>query len=246
MIKLHFGDCLEIMPEIPDKSIDMILCDLPYGTTSSPWDVVIDFEELWDQYLRIIKPNRAIVLFGIQPFTTKLISSKMEVFKYTMVWNKVKTTGYQIAKIKPLSCHEDLCVFGIGKLLYNPQKTKRDKPRVRTGRVWSEHIAKVPEYNDTRVYDERYPTSIITISNGSNKDRIHPNQKPVELCEYLIKTYSNEGDTVLDNCMGSGATIIAALNTKRSAIGIEKDKEHFLNANTRIMTEFQRRKTMTL
>ena len=227
--KVYQGDCLEIMKGIDDKSIDMILCDLPYGTTTCKWDIIIPFEPLWKQYKRLIKPNSAIVLFGSQPFTTILISSNIAMFKYCNVWVKTKPSGYQIAKIKPLSAYEDICIFGIGRITYNPQMTLRDKPRI--GRVHrTNNQMKVSGggiYIAEKEYTHKYPTTVLNFANGSQKDKIHPTQKPIDLCEYLIKTYSNEGDLVLDSCAGSGTTGKACKNLDRNFILIEKEEKYY-------------------
>jgi site-specific DNA-methyltransferase (adenine-specific) len=243
--KLYHGDCLEVMNIIPDKSIDMILCDLPYGTTACKWDVVIPFEPLWKQYERIIKDNGAIVLFGCNPFTAMLIVSNLKLFKYTIVWNKVSKTDFMNAKNKPLRQHEDLMVFSKGtvancskKLMkYNPQGIK---PGNRSGKqTFAEYTSAtkgkrpcMKDFYETK--NSNYPTSIITFSNANRTRAFFPTQKPVPLLEYLIKTYTDEGKTVLDNCMGSGSTGEAALNTGRFFIGIEKDDYIFEIAKKRI------------
>ena len=227
------------MKQIPDKSIDMILCDLPYGTTACKWDVVIPFEPLWEQYNRIIKDNGAIVLFGVQPFTSDLINSNRTMYKYDLIWNKDLCKNPGLAKIRPLPSFENISIFGNGRITYNPQMEK-GKPyvdiRKRPTNVFNgnEHkygfsgkIVNVVN-NGTR-----YPKSVITIKNPNVKGQ-HPTQKPVALLEYLIKTYTNENETVLDNCMGSGSTGVACLNTNRNFIGIELDKDFFEIAKKRI------------
>ena len=232
-IELIQGECLEKMKDIPDKSIDMILCDLPYGTTACKWDVVIPFEPLWEQYKRIIKDRGAIVLFGSEPFSSYLRMSNIKQYKYDWVWDKVRPSGFQIAKYNPMKRHELISVFQKGSNWY-PQKEKRDKPV--KGRVCSSSDSSPLKYNDgiARVYDEKNPQSILVFSKQSDGKYIHPTQKPVALLEYLIKTYTLEGETVLDNCMGSGSTGVACINTNRNFIGIELDPEYFKIAEKRI------------
>ena len=192
------------MQNIPDKSIDMILCDLPYGTTACKWDTIIPFEPLWEQYKRIIKDNGAIVLTASQPFTSKLVMSNIKMFRYSFVWDKKLTTGHLTCKIMPMKRHEDILVFGKGKIVFNPQLTERKE-----GIIIKKRTEKILGLNDSVYgvhktssgeYSHRQPTSIIEISNANRKNRLHPTQKPVALFEYLIKTYTNEGDLVLDNC----------------------------------------------
>ncbi len=233
-IKLLQGDCLELMKDIPDKSIDMILCDLPYGTTACKWDTIIPFEPLWKQYNRIIKDNGAIVLTATQPFTSALVMSNPKMFKYSWIWDKVKPSGFQVAKYRPMMRQEDVLVFGKGRINYNPIMTRREK--VKTSRVYSSSDSNPLKNNDckNRTYTHKYPQSILTFSNASQKGKVHPTQKPVALLEYLIKTYTNEGEIVLDNCMGSGTTGVACINTNRNFIGIELDPEYFKIAEKRI------------
>ena len=232
MNKVIHGDCLEVMPSIPDKSIDMILCDLPYGTTACKWDTIIPFEPLWKEYKRLIKDNGAIVLTANQPFTSILINSNLPMFKYCWVWDKVRGSGFQVAKYRPMMRHEDVCVFGKGRVEYNPLMTKRDKPV--KGRVASSSESSPLKYSDgiTRTYTHKNPDSVIVFPKPSNA--LHPTQKPVTLFEYLIKTYTNEGETVLDNCAGSGTTAIACINTNRNYILIEKEQEYIGIINKRI------------
>ena len=234
--KIYNEDCLEGMKRIPDGSVDMILCDLPYGTTACKWDNIIPFEPLWEQYERVIKDNGAIVLTASQPFTSVLITSNPNLFKYTWVWNKALAGNGILAKVQPLKIHEDVCVFAKGKVNYFPIMRKgkgrykggiKDKHGTFSGaetpKVWS---------------DEYYPTTILDFSGaGMRSTRIHPTQKPVALFEYLIKTYTNEGETVLDNCMGSGTTAIACMRTGRNYIGFELDEEYYKVAQQRIEDE---------
>ena len=232
--KIHQGDCLEIMKDIPDGSIDMILCDLPYGTTACAWDSIIPFDLLWEQYKRIIKKHGAIVLTAAQPFTSALVMSNPKGFKHEWVWDKVRPSGFQVAKYKPMQRHENALVFTSKgeRVNYFPIMELRDKPV--KSRVASSSKSSPLKYNDgkTRVYTHKNPQSI-TVFPKPNRT-VHPTQKPVPLFEYLIKTYTNEGEIVLDNCMGSGTTAIAALNTNRTFIGIEKEKEYVDIANERI------------
>ena len=236
-IELLQGDCLELMKDIPDKSIDLILCDLPYGTTACKWDTIIPVEPLWEQYRRIAKKNAAIVLTASQPFTTVLIASNMRSFKFCWVWDKVRGVGFQIAKFRPMMRTEDVAVFcnGNGALAtYNPQMVKKEK--IKRSRCYSPSLSNPIAYNDgkERTYTHNYPTNVINASNANQKEKFHPTQKPVALMEYLIRTYTNESDTVLDNCMGSGTTGVACINTNRNFIGMELDENYFKIASKRI------------
>ena len=230
-IKLLQGDCLELMKDIPDGSIDMILCDLPYGTTACKWDSVIPFEPLWEQYKRIIKLNGAIVLTASQPFTTALISSNIKEFRYCWIWDKTKGGNFALAKKQPMKSHEDVCVFYKKQPTYNPEMEERGKVRKKGGGTASDNFGIIPTVSFNNLY---YPKSIIQFSTGSRIDHHHPTQKPVALMEYLIRTYTNKGETVLDNCMGSGTTGVACLNTGRNFIGMEKDETYFHVAKNRI------------
>lgn len=240
LLQLHYGDCLEIMPSIPDGSVDMILCDLPYGITArNKWDEVIPFEPLWEQYERITKPNAAIVLFASGMFTANLMKSNEKLWRYNLVWQKTNPTGHLNAKRMPLRSHEDLCFFYRSLPTYNPQKTTGHKRKVSTAS--HRRNSKVSTNYGEVVYNtydstERFPTSVLTFATDKQQanGKIHPTQKPVALLEYLIKTYSNPGDTVLDNCMGSGSTGVACVNTSRSFIGIEKDPDYYEAAKLRI------------
>jgi DNA modification methylase len=231
-IKLIHGDCLEVMKGIEDHSIDMILCDLPYGTTACKWDTIIPFEPLWEQYKRIIKDNGAIVLTASQPFTSALVMSNIKWFKYEWIWDKVLPSGMQIAKYRPMQRHENILVFCKTTPSYNPIKTLQKE---RTGKIYSKSESSPIKYDNgkTKIYKDKYPQSI-QVFYKREKQSLHPTQKPVALLEYLIKTYSNEGDLVLDNCMGSGSTGVAAVNTNRRFIGIEKDDKYFEIAQKRI------------
>jgi site-specific DNA-methyltransferase (adenine-specific) len=238
MIKLIQGDCLLEMKDIPDKHIDMILCDLPYGTTACKWDTIIPFEPLWEQYKRIIKDNGAIVLTASQPFTSALVMSNIKMFKYCWVWDKHIPRGFQTAKYRPMNRHEDVVVFGIGKLNYYPIKVKRDKPITvknysKRDKISSNDIGKYNDSNKSFTYTDRNPDTIIEGCWEANAGKVHPTQKPVALMEYLIKTYTNEGDLVLDNCMGSGTTMVACKNLNRNGIGIELDEKYYEIAKER-------------
>ena len=239
--KLYRGDCLKVMKRIPDKSVDMILCDLPYGTTACKWDVVIPFEPLWTRYKRIIKDRGAIVLFGSQPFSSVLGYSAIEFLRYSFVWDKKFAGNFVQAKRTPLKTHEDIFVFCVSGCspIYYPQMIDREVPIKSGGNSQSEGKAirmKPKDYVLNKVYNQKYPDSILKYSCRSERG-LHPTQKPVALLEYLIKTYTLEGETVLDNCMGSGSTIVACEHTKRIGIGIEKDKDYFKVAVKRIRTE---------
>lgn len=234
------GDCLEVMKQIPDKSIDMVLCDLPYGSTQCKWDVIIPFDLLWSEYNRVIKDNGAIVLFGSEPFSSTLRLSNIKNYKYDWVWDKVKGTGFLNAKRQPMRNHELVSVFYKKQCTYNPQKTTGHKLKksTRTKELQTEvygEMSKDYTYEST----ERYPRSIQVFSTDTQNSSLHPTQKPVALCEYLIKTYTNEGDVVLDNCLGSGTTAVAAINTNRQFIGIEREPEYVAIAKQRINDALQ-------
>lgn len=232
--ELFCEDCLEKLSGISE--VDMILADPPYGATACKWDSMIPLEPMWKHLKRVIKSNGAIVMTASQPFTTTLIASNMQMFKYCWIWVKTKPSGYQIAKIKPLSKYEDVTVFGIGKLAYYPQMVLRDSPR--TGIVHrTNNQMKVSGggiYREKKTYTHRYPTTVLKVANGSQKGKFHPTQKPVALMEYLIKTYTNVGETVLDFVMGSGTTGVACMNTGRNFIGIEKEIKYYEIAKDRI------------
>lgn len=237
-IQLYNGDCLELMQDIPDKSIDAIICDLPYGTTACKWDSIIDLGMLWKQYKRIIKDNGAIVLTASQPFTTKLISSNYEMFHHEIVWNKRFAANYAQAKTHPLKIHENILVFGI-KPKYYPQMMLRDKPIKKGKNAGAEMYGGISglgraDYNG-KVYTHKYPETIVEYSSRAEKRGLHPTQKPVALMEYLVKTHTNEGETVLDNTMGSGTTGVACINTNRNFIGIELDKDYYEMAKKRLI-----------
>lgn len=247
-IQLLHGDCLELMRDIPAGSIDAVITDLPYGTTACHWDTVIPFERLWAEWKRIIKPRGAVVLFGSQPFTTTLIGSNLDWFKYEFIWRKSSSTNFFHAKNMPIKVHENILVFSDGRIghieqisnsrmTYNPQGVRRvDKLRHDRRHYNSEHGYQRDSHHLTRhIEQDGFPKSIIDISNSDNNERgEHPTQKPVALLEYLIRTYTNPGETVLDCTMGSGTTMVACVNTQRNGIGIELDAGYFAIAKRRI------------
>ena len=230
--ELWHGDCLELMQSIPDGSVDMILCDLPYGTTACKWDTVIPFEPLWAQYRRIAKRNAAIVLTASQPFTTALIASNIKEFRYCWVWKKSRFANQMLAKVQPLKVHEDVVVFYASKATYNPQGLVEVNKTTKQGTRISDNNGggtRKTEYTQTHT---NYPRTVLEFA--SEGKTAHPTQKPVALMEYLIRTYTQEGETVLDNCMGSGTTGVACANTSRRFIGIEKEVKYFDIACRRI------------
>ncbi len=243
--ELWLGDCLELMQNIPDGSVDMILCDLPYGTTACKWDTIIPFDKLWEQYERIIKDNGAIVLTASQPFTSALIMSNIKLFKYTWIWEKDNASNFFAAKFQPLNNTEDIVVFGKGgcnngtknPLRYYPQGVEHIDKDVTNGKSVGGQIGKAHKtaMKEGKTYKQTttgYPFKTLKFKRNGN--HIHPTQKPIELMEYLINTYTIEGDLVLDNCMGSGSTGVACLNTNRKFIGIELDESYFNIAKERL------------
>lgn len=225
------GDCLELMEDISDKSIDLILCDLPYGTTQCKWDSVIPFDDLWKQYNRIIKDRGAIVLFGVEPFSSALRMSNIKNYKYDWIWEKKQGTNQLNAKIQPLRKHENICVFYKKHPTYNPQMEEGSPYTINRNTQTELYNAQKP--SNTVNTGTRYPTTILRFSREL-KNRFHPTQKPVALLEYLIKTYTNEGDIILDNCMGSGSTGVACINTNREFIGMELDENYYKIACERL------------
>lgn len=237
-MQLYHGDCLEVMKQLPDNSIDMVLCDLPYGMTGCKWDCVIPFEDLWAAYKRVCKENAAIVLFGSMPFSAKLVASNLKAYKHDWIWQKNRGSNFACVKYQPMREHESIFVFCYGKPIYNPimqERAESGKGRVKY---------KMQYNTNTNLYGdgfhnirhtirpmERYPSSV---QKFNTEVGLHPTQKPVALCEYLIKTYTNEGMIVLDNCMGSGTTGVACVNLNRDFIGIEKDSHYFDVAKQRI------------
>jgi DNA modification methylase len=231
--QLWLGDCLEEMSRIEDGSIDMILADLPYGTTACKWDVIIPFEPLWKQYKRVIKKRGAVVLFGSQPFTSMLVMSNPAWFKYSLVWDKKFAGNFNNAKYQPMMTFEDVLIFGNGRITYNPQMTKRDKPIKGGGFTASQSIKQKTLEPLRKVYTDKYPVAILEYPRALGKAG-HPTQKPVALLSYLIKTYTNPGELVLDNTCGSGSTLEAAELNGRNSIGIEKDAGYFEIARNRL------------
>ena len=228
-IELIQGDCLEKMKDIPNKSIDLILADLPYGTTACKWDTIIPFEPLWEQYKRIIKDNGAIVLTASQPFTSALVMSNVKMFKYEWVWEKEQGVNFLLSKKQPLKITENILVFSKNQTVYNPQMTIGN-PYI-SGKGTSGDVSNNVVKIQTKNNGTRYPKNLIKINRQTG---LHPTQKPVALMEYLIKTYTNEDETVLDNCMGPGTTGVACKNINRNFIGIELDPEYFKIAEKRI------------
>ncbi len=248
MIKLYHGDCLELMKDIPDKSIDLILCDLPYGTTVCSWDTIIPFEPLWQQYKRMVKDNSVVCLFGAELFSSNLRLSNIAWWKYDFIWKKSKSPNFVHAKNMPLKFHEIISIFSQNKIghtvqLNNNRMTYNPQGLIKIDKEWKRkkqntdghHLTRKSHLTELTLEFSNYPTTILDFGNSDNSQRkLHPTQKPVALLEYLIKTYTNEGQLVLDNCMGSGSTGIACLNTNRNFIGIELDQDYFNIASERI------------
>lgn len=243
MYKLLQGDCLELMNKIPDKSIDMILCDLPYGTTKNKWDSVLPFDKMWKQYDRIIKENGCIALFADGMFMSDLMQSNKKLWRYNLVWDKELISGFLNANRMPLRSHEEICIFYKKLPTYNPQFTDGE-PLHGMGTKFSQEKNKNNNYGNfdscnnpsaKRTGDtKKYPKSIVKFPRPASCVMIHPTQKPVELLEWLIKTYTNENDFVLDNCMGSGSTGVAAVGINRNFIGMELEEKYFNIAKERI------------
>ena len=243
-MNLMHGDCLELMKQIPDGSVDAIICDPPYGTTACKWDSVIPFDPMWEQLKRIIKPNGAICLFGSEPFSSHLRLSNLKWFKYDWVWKKNTAIGAMTAKFMPMKNHEIISVFSKNKCAYFPQKTKRKESELKklskSSKLKNKYESTHPDKGRVQKRENmlfKNPFSVLTFNAvfGRSKEKVaHPTQKPVALLEYLIKTYTLEGETVLDFTMGSGSTGIACLNTARNFIGIEKDDKYFQIAKDRI------------
>jgi site-specific DNA-methyltransferase (adenine-specific) len=239
---LVHADCFDIFPYIADKSVNLILCDLPYGTTSCKWDIILPLDKLWKEYKRI---SNTVILFSSQPFTTDLINSARDWFKYELIWDKVGGSNFQLSKVQPLKRHENILIFGNGKTLYNPQMKIRNKPKDYSNSSYNAlkngmHFNSTDFESAKKLRTEKYPDSIIEIGGQSkecnNVNRIHNTQKPLELLHYLIKTYSNEDDVVMDNCMGSNTTGLACKELNRQYIGIEKDKNYYDVSVSRVMS----------
>lgn len=238
-IELWQGDCLELMKDIPDRSVDMILCDLPYGTTQCKWDSIIPLEPLWKQYNRIIKDHGAILLFAQTPFDKVLGASNIAMLRYEWIWEKTQATGHLNAKKMPMKAHENILVFYKKLPIYHPQMTEGHAPI----HSYTKYIS---TQNNTEIYGKmskelsgggettRYPRSVLTFASDKQTCHLHDTQKPLALCEYMVKTYSNEGDLILDNCMGSGTSGVAAKNLGRKFIGIELEPKYFEIAQKRI------------
>lgn len=241
MIELYNGDCLDIMKNIADNSVDCVLCDPPYGTTPIEWDNILDFNLLWEQYNRILKYNGVVLLFGQEPFSTYVRMSNIKDYKYDWYWEKERITNVFQVKNRPGKTVENIMVFYKVQCTYNPQKTEHIGKKV-TNKIgenarWSvtqsgyNQTTKPTEYNDDGT---RYPTQVLRINRDNPRERLHPTQKPIEVLSYLLETYTNKGDLVLDNCMGSGSTGVACKLLDRNFIGIELDKDYFDIAENRI------------
>lgn len=230
---IYNQDCIKGMSHIPDKFIDMILCDLPYGITNCKWDVIIPFEDMWEQYTRIIKDNGAIVLFGSEPFTSSLIMSNVRLFRYDLIWDKRKGCDFLNANRKPLKSHENILVFYKKSPTYNKQYWySKPYKKIQGNKKKSEVYHLYHEAETESLDGKRNPLSVLSFPRDSKK--LHPTQKPIALLEWLIKTYTNEGEIVLDNAFGSGSTLIAAVNTNRRYIGFEIDEQYFNIARNRL------------
>jgi DNA modification methylase len=238
MRKLLKGDCLERLKELPDGRIDCVIADPPYGTTACKWDSIIPLDAMWAELLRVCKPNAAICLFASQPFTSALVMSQPKLFRYTWVWEKSVGTGHLDAKKKPLKCHEDIAVFYRAQATYNPQRYPGPK----------NHTANVDSVSGNAAYGAhrhvqpdqsgmKYPRSVQCFDKFSSRERLHPTQKPVDLCAYLVRTYTDPGETVLDFCMGSGTTGVAAIREGRDFVGIERDEGYYATARERVLAE---------
>lgn len=235
--KLWLGDCMALMQEIPNNSVDLILCDPPYGITKNDYDVELPLDGLWKEYSRVCKPHSAILMFSQMPYTAKLVSSNLKNFRYEWIWQKTKSTGFMNAKKMPLKSHENICVFYEKLPTYNPQgvitgvRLKTGRSRKGNSRNYGKTGCGNPNYIQTTA---NYPKDIVCFSNPSSKGHLHPNQKPVELIEYFILTYTNKDEVILDNCAGSMTTAVAALNTERKCVCIEKQKNYFEDGLSRV------------
>ena len=246
---LYLGDCLDILPKIEDKSIQLILTDLPYGTTACKWDTVIPLDKLWNEYERIITDNGIICLFGQEPFSSVVRTSNLKLYRYDWVWQKQKPSNFQLMNYQPGRVQENIMIFSKAKacytkngerISYNPQKEKMEKPRRANAKIYADSADLLHNYSKAnkdnfKVYEEKHPISVLKFN--SPEHRVHPTQKPVDLLEYLIKTYTKEYDIVLDSCMGSGSTGVACKHLNRQFIGIEKEEQYFEIAKQRIEVE---------
>jgi site-specific DNA-methyltransferase (adenine-specific) len=225
------ADCFDVFPFIEDNSIDAIICDLPYGTTKCKWDSVLPFDLMWAEYKRILKGKGVIILMSGEPFTSQLISSNLQMFRYKWIWDKKFAGNFVTANKRPLNTFEEIVIFYANQPTYKPQKTKRKKPIISGKRCHPKNRTGTEEnvlyVADKKIYNDKHPNTIISIPRKIGKGTEHPTEKPLELMEYLLKTYTNEGDTVLDNCMGSGTTNLACIKLNRKSIGIEKEKQYF-------------------
>ncbi|EMO43797.1 DNA-methyltransferase [Leptospira santarosai] len=251
-IQLFNDDCFNRLPQIPDKSINMILCDLPYGTTDCSWDTILPFKPLWEHYNRVIVENGAIILTASQPFTTALINSNPKHFRYELIWYKTKASGFLNANKMPNKSHENILIFYKRLPVYNPQKYQIDPKFQRKGKSAKKNYSNLfnvrgPKSETYQYLDlgQRHPDSVLCFPSESGKG-IHPTQKPIALMNFLISSYSNAGDTILDNCMGSGTTGVACIQTDRNFIGIEKEEEYFELAKRRIEIAIKIRKLKTI
>ncbi len=238
MINLLCGDCLSLLKDVPENSIDSIIADLPYGITQAKWDCEINLDQLWIEYKRVAKPNASFVLFASQPFTSKLISSNIKEFKYCWYWEKEQGTGFLNSKKQPLRCIEEICIFYKEQCTYNPQmvqlaEIRKNKLPTKSSELIG-HVKSFNQKNDYVVYTHSFPKNILKFSREKGNKKFHSTQKPLELMKYLVKTYTNEGDMVLDNVMGSGTTGVACKELNRNFIGIELDQEMFNLAQKRI------------
>jgi len=224
---LFHGDCLDIMPKLPENKIDLILCDLPYGTTACAWDTIIPFDAMWTQYARLAQTTTPIVLTSSQPFTSALVMSNIKRFRYQWIWNKIIPSGMSYARFQPMRQHEDILVFCEGRVPYNPQMIQR-YVSIKEGGKKKSQSAPIANFNSMsgKIYNTKNPTTLIEFSKV-RQGSVHPTQKPVALMAYLIKTYTNEQQLVMDNCMGSGTTGVACVETNRKFVGIEQNKEYF-------------------
>ena len=241
--KLYHGDCLKVMDLLIEQGIkvDTIITDLPYGTTQCKWDTVIPFDKMWDRLNKLIKPGGAIVLFGNEPFSSALRMSNIKNYKYDWKWDKVRGVGHLNAKRRPMMCIEDIMIFYNKQCIYNPQMRERDKPRQSMNNATQQVYGKSKENFKGEKLNKKYPINLITFSKSSQNDMIfHPTQKPVDLLEYLVKTYTNENDLVLDFTMGSGSTGVACMNTNRRFIGIELDENYFNISVNRIFENYNK------
>ena len=235
-VKLYHGDCLEVMDKLIDEGIkvDAIITDPPYGTTACKWDSIIPFDDMWERLKKLRNDSTPVVLFGSEPFSSALRMSNIKEYKYDWIWDKKKGGNPLLSKIQPIKVHEIISIFGNGGVNYNPIMELRDKPKSRGSNKGNKSEINNNAFTENKTYTHKYPKSIKEFSNASQKGKFHPTQKPIPLMEYLIKTYTNEGDTVLDFTMGSGSTGVACINTNRNFIGIELDEKYFNIAEERI------------